>query len=310
MPLPLREYYPIERAAELLGCTIDDLICWGESGNIRLCLMLCNVNAFCRYDFSIFDEIIKKYKIPEVKSDVNCNNFIASYYAVCNYFKKDHRLMHEMDGEKYYDSALQLVMGFNQNLNSKINTNLNFIYGGNFDFKQLESFYSENSTFKIPVILNGFFPLNREFYTYKRYGVISNNTKTSYANISSFDFLKKLYITDNLEFYINDLFILKDDFVKIMNASKKGEELTKIPGYDYLSIFHEENNNKDKIITDTRNSATSIKIAKALIINYHPDIKSNPKKLAGILETEIKNAGLGDFSVSKDTISRWMKGDY
>ncbi|HAT1684992.1 TPA: hypothetical protein I8Y21_005821, partial [Klebsiella oxytoca] len=108
----------------------------------------------------------------------------------------------------------------------------------------------------------------------------------------------------------NDIFILKDDFVKIKDASKNGSELAKVSGFDYFHEYDEEDNDKNKNTTEARNSATSIKIAKALIINYHPDIKSNPKKLAGILETEIKKAGLGDFSVSKDTISRWMKGDY
>ncbi|HGB5416235.1 TPA: hypothetical protein ACIVQF_001815, partial [Salmonella enterica subsp. enterica serovar Muenchen] len=36
MTLPLREYYPIERAAELLECTVDDLIHWAMVGSIRL----------------------------------------------------------------------------------------------------------------------------------------------------------------------------------------------------------------------------------------------------------------------------------
>ncbi|EAP5826857.1 hypothetical protein EIN11_05410 [Salmonella enterica] len=38
MPLPLREYYPIARAAELLECTIDDLIHWAMNGCIRIYL--------------------------------------------------------------------------------------------------------------------------------------------------------------------------------------------------------------------------------------------------------------------------------
>ncbi|ECX4751537.1 hypothetical protein F6B59_24325, partial [Salmonella enterica] len=42
MSLPLREYYPIERAAELLGCTIDDLVHWAEVGSIQLCIKLNN----------------------------------------------------------------------------------------------------------------------------------------------------------------------------------------------------------------------------------------------------------------------------
>ncbi|EOZ4483756.1 hypothetical protein ACQLT9_000381 [Salmonella enterica subsp. diarizonae] len=40
MPLPLREYYPIERASELLECTVDDLIHWATNGCIRIYLRI------------------------------------------------------------------------------------------------------------------------------------------------------------------------------------------------------------------------------------------------------------------------------
>ncbi|EHE1549846.1 hypothetical protein JNP00_003744, partial [Salmonella enterica] len=67
--------------------------------------------------------------------------------------------------------------------------------------------------------------------------------------------------------------------------------------------------NKNKSLTDVRNSATARLIAKALIIKYLPKVKDNPAKLAAVLEGEIKEAGLGAVSVSKDTVSRWMKED-
>lgn len=40
MALPLREFYPITRAAELLGCTVDDCVSWAMSGYIRLHLSI------------------------------------------------------------------------------------------------------------------------------------------------------------------------------------------------------------------------------------------------------------------------------
>lgn len=36
MPLPLREYYPIGRAAELLDCTLDDLMHWAITKRISM----------------------------------------------------------------------------------------------------------------------------------------------------------------------------------------------------------------------------------------------------------------------------------
>lgn len=40
MALPLREFYSITRAAELLGCTVDDCVSWAMSGYIRLHLSI------------------------------------------------------------------------------------------------------------------------------------------------------------------------------------------------------------------------------------------------------------------------------
>lgn len=40
MTLPLRDYYPIERAAKLLDCDIDDLIHWAVTGCIRICIKI------------------------------------------------------------------------------------------------------------------------------------------------------------------------------------------------------------------------------------------------------------------------------
>ncbi|EGO4137975.1 hypothetical protein ITZ82_003299, partial [Escherichia coli] len=38
MAIPLREYYKLPRAAELLGCNVDDLIHWAVSGYIDLAI--------------------------------------------------------------------------------------------------------------------------------------------------------------------------------------------------------------------------------------------------------------------------------
>ncbi|EHG4768843.1 hypothetical protein J3916_001837 [Salmonella enterica] len=315
MPLPLRDYYPIERSAELLECTIDDLLHWGEIGAIRLCLRFWNVNAYQFCDFSIFNEIMKDFNIPAIDFDDDLNPYIAYYYAVYRYVKnKDNGLkfIKEMKSKKYYDTACQLLTGFNGNPNSRIEVSVNRVYSEGFKVESLKVFNGDeyNCIFEIPVKLNGFFPLNKRFFTYKRAGVPLDEIKDNYIAISSFDFLTALYVTDSLIFHTNDIFILKDDFIKIKNASKNGGELTKTPGFDYLSRYDEKHSDKNKNTIEARNSATSIKIAKALIINHHPTIKNNPKKLAGVLETEIKKAGLGDSTVSKDTISRWMKGDY
>ncbi|ECE6503331.1 hypothetical protein HP623_000689 [Salmonella enterica] len=317
MPLPLREYYPIERAAELLECTVDDLVHWGENGNIRLCLMLHKVNAICFFDFSIFEEIIKDFKILKAENNDKVNRFIESYYTVYEFYKKNEMaFINELKCKVYGDVAIMFLTGFRRqgievsNINDIKSKKWNFEFMPNYisDFIDGEDAECYN-LIKTPVVLNGFFPLRRDFYIYKKLGVISCTEKTKYIKISSLDFSLNFEVVDNLEFYINDLFILKDDFIKIVNNSKKGGELTKMPGYEHFVIYDEKNNNKNKSFTDVRNSATARLIAKALIIKYLPKVKDNPAKLAAVLEGEIKEAGLGDVSVSKDTVSRWMKED-
>ncbi|ECT8082576.1 hypothetical protein B0093_002646 [Salmonella enterica subsp. enterica serovar Carrau] len=310
MPLPLREYYPIGRAAELLYCTLDDLFHWGECGCIKLCLMLHKVNAYCYFDFSIFEEIIKDFNLPKVEVNDETNLFIELYYIVYDFYENNmEKFINELKGKPYCDVALMLIAGFRCK-GIEVDC-INDIHDRNWNFELAPNYIPGvkfEHCFKIPVTLEGFFPLNYRFYMYRKWEIISDDKKINYVAISSFDFSSNLYVIDNLEYCVNDLFVLKDDFIKIMNASKNGSELTKVSGYEHFSIHAKENNN-NKLFTDVRNSATSIKIAKALIINYLPDLKNNPAKLAGVLEREIKQAGLGDFSVSKDTISRWMKED-
>ncbi|EBX2144793.1 hypothetical protein DRD92_09515 [Salmonella enterica subsp. enterica serovar Newport] len=317
MPLPLREYYPIERAAELLECTVDDLLHWGENGRIRLCLMLHKVNAFCYLDFSIFEEIINDFNLPLTEKNNKSNRFIESYYTVHEYYKNNGLdFIEKLSCKVYYDVAFMLLTGcahkgvrvkhidniHNKKWSFEIIPNYikDYVSGVDADFEYI---------IKIPIELEGFFPLCKKFYTFRKWGVISDTEKTNYAFISFLDFSSRLFVIESLEFCINDLFVLKDDFIKIMNASKKGSELAKMPGYESFIICDEENNNNDKLSTNVRNSATARLIAKALIIKNHPEIKDNPVKLAAVLEREIKEAGLGDVSVSKDTVSRWMKED-
>ncbi|EJQ7405330.1 hypothetical protein OD098_003493 [Salmonella enterica] len=319
MPLPLREYYPIERASELLECTVDDLLHWGGSGNIRLCLMLHNVNAICFFDFSIFEEIIKDFKIPRVENNDKINRFIELYYVVYEFYKKNElNFINELKCKTYGDVAIMFLTGVERQ-GIRV-SNISDIKNKKYDFEFMPNYISNfidgedaecYHLIKAPVKLNGFFPLRRRFYEYEKLGVISCVGKTKYVAISSLDFSLDLEVVDNLEFYINDLFILKDDFIKIVNTSKKGGELTKMPGYEHFVIYDEKNKNKNKnkSLTDARNSATARLIAKALIIKYLPKVKDNPAKLAAVLEGEIKEAGLGAVSVSKDTVSRWMKED-
>ncbi|EJB9549290.1 hypothetical protein MXH74_001060 [Salmonella enterica] len=304
MPLPLREYYPINRVAELLDCTIDDLICWGEFGKIKLCLRCFLLDAFCFFNFEIFNEIIKDFNLQKKKIKGEIDGYINAYSTVYDCYLEDSiDFIGKIKNKPYNGAACTLLTGCSESEISTIICNPHLILSDGVDYK-----FNPNapSFFKIPVQINGFFPLNKSFYRYREADLKEKEYKVQY--ITSLDFWAYIHTIDNVRFSVDDLFILKDDFIKIMEASKKGCELTTIPGFNhYNELTENEINYMDKGNKEPRNSAASIKIAKALIINYHPDTKNHPAKLAVILEEEIRKAGLGDFSVSKDTVSRWMK---
>ncbi|EBB7650908.1 hypothetical protein CKC63_24195 [Salmonella enterica] len=304
MPLPLREYYPINRATELLDCTIDDLICWGEFGKIKLCLKCFLLDAFCFFDFEIFNEIIKDFNLQKKKIKGNMDEYINAYFTVYDRYMEDQiDFIGKIKNKSYGGAACTLLIGCSESEISSIICDPHLILsdGANYKFNPgIPSF------FKIPVQIHGFFPLNKSFYRYR--DAFPKGKEYKHGCMTSLDFSAYIYAINKERFSVDDLFILKDDFIKIMEASKKGCELTTIPGFNcYNELIENEVIYTDKRNKDARNSAASIKIAKALIINYHPDTKNNPAKLAMILEEEIRKAGLGDFSVSKDTISRWMK---
>ncbi|EBT0510606.1 hypothetical protein RYQ88_000099 [Salmonella enterica] len=310
MPLPLRDYYPIGRAAELLECTIDDLLCWGYTDCIRLCVKLESVRGlFCIDDFSYFcKNIIKDLNL--VSSHCECSDDATKNIAIIlKYFIENKNVfLKEIENKYYYPMIYQLVECKNPDSNGSVENTFDRLIklGGlkdKIDYQNINDFYDGgNDSINIPVYLNGFFALNDNFYE-----DIENESKTGVFKleyVETYNYLLTILLEEEVEFNFNDIFVLKDDFIKIKNASKTGGELSKIQ-------LNKNYNHKEKYqeVKTTRNSLSSITIAKALIINYLPDLKNNPAKLAGVLEKEIKKAKLGDFTVSKDTISRWMKED-
>ncbi|EKE0153907.1 hypothetical protein OS665_003545 [Salmonella enterica] len=329
MPLPLRDYYPIGRAAELLECTIGDLLCWGHTDCIRLCVKLESVRgSFCIDEFSYFcKNIIKDLNLSsshcEYSDDAIKNIVIILKYFIEN--KSD--FLKEIENKYYYPMIYQLVKCKNPDSKSRvINTfapiiksgidfekiNMDEVYNAEnpppylqdeVDYENIDDFYDYgNDSINIPVFLSGFFALNDNFYE-----DIENESKTGVFKleyVETYNYLLTILLEEEVEFNFNDIFVLKDDFIKIKNASKTGGELSKIQ-------LNKNYNHKEKYqeVKTIRNSLSSITVAKALIINYLHELKNNPAKLAAVLEREIKQAGLGDFSVSKDTISRWMKED-
>lgn len=54
MKVPKRKYYPLNEAADMLGCSVNDLIFHGAHGNIELCAYL-QTEMFLTYDHNLQD---------------------------------------------------------------------------------------------------------------------------------------------------------------------------------------------------------------------------------------------------------------
>ncbi|EMK7706654.1 hypothetical protein N4224_02070 [Yersinia enterocolitica] len=74
MALPLREYYPISRASELLGCDTGDLLHWAEIGAINLYVPFDSGRGyvhFCNDSDGLKEEYIDKFYISDAVSYVS-----------------------------------------------------------------------------------------------------------------------------------------------------------------------------------------------------------------------------------------------
>ncbi|HBR5479340.1 TPA: hypothetical protein L9Y92_001653 [Klebsiella pneumoniae] len=92
MSLPNRLYYPIELAASKLGCTPSDLIHFGATSNVEICIHLSFHNASCDFEFNSsngIEDLIKnescyvdgKYNSFQLRS-VNHDIYINDFYGL------------------------------------------------------------------------------------------------------------------------------------------------------------------------------------------------------------------------------------
>ncbi|EMD3330009.1 hypothetical protein VQ366_001207 [Salmonella enterica] len=303
MPLPLRNYYPVGRAAELLECTIDDLICWGETGRIRLCIRLNKITGLLKiYNLLMFyDGLITDLGLPLLDENSSeedrLNQAIDNIYSVC---VNNLKILKKIRDKTCY--AILYQMFFTVNPDSDCHLRSDY-YSNEFKYDFVKCFLGGEQCIHQMVSMRGFFALPGYFF--KGCGEFESLSGDGFLYTT--DYLMEISpcIEDEIKITIDDLFILKKDFIRIKEASKKGDELTE--------VFEELHSNHTLLKSDgfkfNRVSSISVLALKALIINHYPDIKDNPSKLANVLTAEAKKAGLDSIKFNKDTVSRWMKED-
>ena len=262
MSLPLREYYTIERAAELLGCTSDDLVHWAMIGCIRLNIkieqavgILLDVDiddSLCGVDFDVIfkgtefqaqlDDIEKRYVEHSAEDNDECSD---DGYQI--YFDEKVAAIHKGLKHIYANGGNDLILSdFNL---SRLFSYLNYMnsgivsedfchiikygYFGSGDFE--EDFFAKNNLVKVDnetyVRVAGFFALDVEFFSnYELIPEFVSCNGRDYYNIVTMpesNLSVSLLAKENVEFSLNDLFIFKDDFFAILKSMKDGVEMNK-----------------------------------------------------------------------------------
>ncbi|EDJ9085820.1 hypothetical protein GFI45_12265 [Salmonella enterica subsp. enterica] len=253
MPLPLREYYQIERAAELLECTVGDLTHWASTGCIRLFIKTNKSIGFvitsCIFthpprnaDFGIIisgtehenklnyfleksqSKNLRLYEFLRKRNDILYNAMIdyESKFGSINNFENSNVV-------KFFATSNILFRGgIVENLSSvtkKIFSNPEIVDGVDL------SMLSDAVVF---VDTSGYFALGEIFFVS---GEVNNKFKKGINNCNPVCMPESnlpiyLLFDDNIDFDISNLFVSKADFCLISNASKNADDLPiKYPSY-------------------------------------------------------------------------------
>lgn len=305
MPLPLREYYPLERAAELLECTVDDLFHWAVTGKINLCIMLKNATGY----ISVFDwrqkyeQVAEEINLPAI--DKTTSKYEQLLFSLNNLLYIDSSNVRvvdkcrKMSGE-YLFSNIELVQYGCAGTEEEVFWYIEPSYGIGSSYEYIRGLSkSELDFIRVEVTLSGLFFLPMDINSY-RHAFLD-----WYSSVYSIDgvFSVSLFLDNRICINDVDFFILKNDFLKIKNASKNGDEIA-TDNYLYHQRKNSERSNKRIAPRISTPAKTAI---KALIVNHHPEIKGNPAKVAEVLAVEARQAGLGDVNFDKNTVSNWLK---
>ncbi|HHR8283144.1 TPA: hypothetical protein ACS9WW_003084 [Salmonella enterica subsp. enterica serovar Muenchen] len=307
MPLPLREYYPLERAAELLECTVDDLFYWAEARKIDLCVML--KDAIGYMDISDWREQYKRASkyidLPVI--DESNSNYEQLLFVLNTLLYEDSSHTRLIDkcrdilGDNLFEKVEFIKSCYElgeEGLFWSVHVDDSSIEGCDI-IRELSK--TDKHYVRIKVRLSGLFVLvDCDFYENIMFRILMDE----YILISppGKEFSIDFDLVNGVKFNDMAFFILKSDFLKIKESSINGDEILS----EYQRYQREDLDRNDKR-RSSRASTPAKTAIKALIANHHPEIKRNPAKVAEVLAVEARQAGLGDVNFDKNTVSSWLK---
>ncbi|EGD1848923.1 hypothetical protein IAH56_002373 [Salmonella enterica subsp. enterica serovar Bareilly] len=267
MPLPLRDYYPIERAAELLECTVDDLIHWAIIGCIRVYIKIYDVNGKIhrgnskdianpenidtiinettyRDELYSLDEKNKSRKITEEEEENYLNNRMFIIYNAINRYRYKHgsfECINEIGlGMNYAYMSYFFTGGITErfcmlkNLEKEDDFDENIIPDLddlllNTDIEKLSSSHCYSNIVKV----SGLVGLGESFFSYGEFrnefiAPENNSFLPNQVFLPESGLCIEIVPEKNFSFNYDELFIIKNDFISIKEASIDGAELKKV----------------------------------------------------------------------------------
>lgn len=257
MSLPLREYYPIKRAAELLGVTIDDLIHWAMVGCIRVYTKI--DHAYGRIpdkwldefdSIQDFDAVIKDTPYDEILKSLNSNVSEGIGEEGYDYYLERAKIIHQAmsvyarnhgGAECFNKIGLRKDFAyFNYLFYSRVEERFCSIKGNGLFPTALEIDCDEYQKIikNVPVdvrpfivSMRGFFGLGETFFSgydfCNKFKVNRNGDDLNAVFMPESDLQVMVISDDELIFECEDLFVFKCDVIAIYESLKNGTELNK-----------------------------------------------------------------------------------
>ncbi|EMB7581192.1 hypothetical protein VAD58_002541 [Escherichia coli] len=336
MALPLRDFYPIKRAADLLGCTVDDCIHWAITGYLRLHLQVdCAYGMALSFDAEEYiwtdelydfisgvqnlsvserEEILK----PECEMDKLDDTAKRVYLIIRDYIISHNGVdsIESLEVREFFDcfsfmSKSVASNNFCQAISSRI------LQG---DFSQFFEKYRIQKNEPSFAQISGFWALSDDFFTAWRLDNKIYPDSDNRVYMANSNFYVKLLVDKTHTFNIEDLFISKRDFIdikKIVDDEKsnglierkyKPYTMSNMHEWSPFGMRRQDEHKSHAQVQKTERVSRPMRLALSLLIEEYCDEKCRPTKIAEMLTTLAKKKGMKDVSFSKDTITNWLKG--
>ncbi|EIW2794143.1 hypothetical protein MB851_003760 [Escherichia coli] len=343
MALPLRDYYPVTRAANLLGCEVNDLFHWARRGYIELYAYIdsaCGVVHMHELDYFLpfIDQEVRGWvkSLQEESLRAELDDFvdekinrIMGVFCKLNYLKEERIYLYSLLN---FLAKGWVNTGFCwlKNLKHEARKSVEDAYY----FEDVCAEHSFNRDSEYIAEVGGFFSIDShnilEDIELNGCCISSGeNFEGVYSGLSVF-----LPQSNNINLNKNNLFLFKDDFIILNDFSSEkegdtGEQLNKkyLYGYDMESIYIQLNEKNTffqpcdesisrqsehkKELNPQLDKKTRVSKAERVFIqlaikeHYHEFIDS-PGTIANIF-TALSKKHESPFDFDKSTIGRWIK---